>query len=252
LFYRYFIQLSYKGTHYHGWQIQPNAITVQEILNQKLSLLLNQEIYAIGAGRTDTGVHAPFFIAHFDTSGDITNQIPNIIHKLNCILPTDISIQSIFRVRPDSHARFSAISRTYIYRISQYKNPFTQDVAYFFSKSLDIEKMNQAASILFEYNDFTSFAKLHSDAVTNNCKILEAEWKKSDSELVFQITADRFLRNMVRAITGTLLKIGENKLSVNNFREIIESKNRSNAGTSIHAHGLHLVDIKYPETIYLA
>lgn len=250
--FRYFIRLSYKGTRYHGWQIQPGCETIQEILNKKLSVLLKEEIYTIGAGRTDTGVHAPCYYAHFDSeNGFIEDTRDKFLYHINCILPADIVIYDIFRVETGAHARFSAISRSYLYRISLLKDPFKTDVTWYFSKSLNIEKMNQAAGILFEYVDFTSFSKLHTDVKTNNCRIYEALWTEKNHELNFYIKADRFLRNMVRAIVGTLLKVGLEQISIEDFRMVIEKKDRSAAGISVEAKGLHLVEIQYPEAIFL-
>jgi tRNA pseudouridine38-40 synthase len=243
---RYFIYLSFKGTYYFGWQVQPNSITVQEVLNQSLSKLLREEIYCIGAGRTDTGVHAPCFYAHFDSQHAGLDQDDKTIYKLNCILPKDIAVHSIISVKPEAHARFDALSRTYLYRISQVKNPFNLDFTMVYTKPLHIEKMNHACGILKEYSDFTSFSKLHTDVKTNNCKITQAVWTIQGTEIHFTISADRFLRNMVRAIVGTMLEIGKGKLSPSDIRSIIEEKNRSAAGTSVDASGLHLIKIVYP------
>jgi tRNA pseudouridine38-40 synthase len=249
--YRYFIQLSYKGTQFHGWQIQPGAITIQETLNSKLSLLLKESIYTIGAGRTDTGVHASGFFAHFDSAkSDLVSKKEILIYHLNCILPHDIAVYDIFMVKPDVHARFSALSRTYLYRISKVKNPFINEISLFYSKHIDIDLMNSAASVLLEYQDFTSFSKLHTDVKTNNCSVSAAFWKEENNEYQFYITADRFLRNMVRAIVGTLLEVGKKKLTIDQFREIIEKKDRSFAGSSADAKGLHLMSIEYPGDIY--
>lgn len=246
---RYFIRLSFKGTRYHGWQIQPGVITVQDVLQQKLSILLQEPVHTIGAGRTDTGVHAPTFYAHFDTGKEHLHKNTKFIYQLNCILPWDISVHDIFHVHKDAHARFDAISRTYLYRIIQEKDPFSSEFVTFFFKKLDLEKMNQAAVIMMGYTDFTSFSKLHTDVKTNNCTIFKAEWIKVGKELQFTISANRFLRNMVRAIVGSLLEIGQGKMSPEVIRTIIESKNRSEAGTSVDAKGLHLIDIVYPESI---
>ena|ERR1035437_6075869 len=242
---RYFIHLSYKGTKYHGWQIQPNAITIQEIIQKALSLLLKKETEIIGAGRTDTGVHASFFIAHFDTDNEI-NTIA-ITHAINRIIPFDIAIHSIFPVHKDAHSRFTAISRTYDYYISLSKDPFTLETSTYVWGHLDITLMNKACSLLFEYTDFTSFSKLHTDTYTNNCTILFAHWEMTKKDkLQFTIKADRFLRNMVRAIVGTMLEVGRGKCSIEEFRSIIESKNRSKAGVSAPAEGLFLSAIEYP------
>ena len=241
---RYFLQLSYKGTRYFGWQRQPNAISVQEVIEKTLSTVLREEIAVVGAGRTDTGVHASFYVLHFDVLNEIIEP-EKLLYHLNRFLPDDIAIQKIKKVNSDFHARFSAVSRTYKYYISMVKDPFTTDTSYQFTVPLDIEKMNEAAKMLFEYTDFTSFAKLHTDVKTNNCKIFKAEWETENNQLVFTIKADRFLRNMVRAIVGTLLEVGKGKITVDDFRKIIEMKNRGAAGTSAPPHGLFLVDIGY-------
>ncbi|APD07746.1 tRNA pseudouridine(38-40) synthase [Flavobacteriaceae bacterium UJ101] len=245
---RYFIELAYDGTHYHGWQIQPNAISIQETIEKCLSTLLATEIKITGAGRTDSGVHAKQMFAHFD-SGTPLNE--NLIHRMNNFLPKDIVILDLFSVKKDAHTRFDATSRRYEYHISLRKNPFNHHSTWQFSKmDLDINLMNQAAQLLFDYTDFTSFSKLHTDVKTNNCKIFKAEWRYIEKDLLcFEITADRFLRNMVRAIVGTLTDVGKKKLSLNDFKTIIENKNRSKAGASAPAKGLFLVEIKYPTTI---
>ena len=242
---RYFIELAYKGTYFHGWQIQPDAISVQEVLEKALSTKLQERISVTGAGRTDTGVHASFFVAHFD-SPEIFD-IPKLIYGLNHLVGKDIAISKLYLVPKDTHARFDAISRSYEYRISFVKDPFAQEITSLFTKSLDVDLMNRASAILFNYIDFTSFSKLHTDTKTNNCKISEASWKQTGNFLVFTITADRFLRNMVRAIVGTLLDVGTKKISISDFKNIIESKNRSNAGSSAPPEGLFLTKIEYPE-----
>jgi len=243
---RYFIQLNYKGTNYHGWQVQPNAVTVQEVMEKTLSTMLREEVAVTGAGRTDTGVHASFFVAHFDSSNPGLDN-GDFIYKLNSYLPHDIAGQKIWKVPNDAHARFDALSRTYKYFIAREKNPFTEDRAYRFLLPLDVGKMNEAAKCLFDYTDFTSFSKLHTDVKTNNCHIYKVGWKQEGTQLVFTIKADRFLRNMARAIVGTLLEVGVGKLGINGFREIIEKKDRGLAGTSAPAHGLFLTGIEYPE-----
>ncbi|HEY4789295.1 MAG TPA: tRNA pseudouridine(38-40) synthase TruA [Bacteroidales bacterium] len=247
--YRYFIHLGFKGTHYHGWQVQPGSETVQGILNESLSMLLRENIYCIGAGRTDSGVHAPCFYAHFDSQQNDLHLDSKVIYKLNCILPRDIAVYKIIDVPNDAHARFSAISRTYLYRLSQLKDPFNLEFTMFMSKKIEIEKMNVAAEILKIYTDFTSFSKLHTDVKTNNCNVTYAKWTIEGTELHFTISADRFLRNMVRAIVGTLLEIGLGKMTPDCVRAIIEKKNRSEAGTSVDASGLHLIKIQYPDNI---
>jgi len=244
---RYFINLSYKGTNYHGWQIQPNAITIQEILQKALSILLKKNTEIIGAGRTDTGVHASFFIAHFDSLIEIDTT--TICFAINRIIPKDIVVHSICLVSNDAHSRFSAISRTYKYYITLKKDPFALETSTYIWGDLNLKAMNSACKILFEYTDFTSFSKLHTDTMTNNCKIMFANWEsiEESGKLIFTIKADRFLRNMVRAIVGTMLEIGRGKISIVDFRHIIESKNRSNAGVSAPPEGLFLCDIEYPK-----
>lgn len=241
---RYQIQLSYLGTRYFGWQRQPNAISVQEEIEKALSTILREEITVVGAGRTDTGVHASFYVLHFDSLTEISDDT-DLAYHLNRFLPNDIAIQKIEKTSDVFHARFSAVSRTYKYYISTVKDPFTIETSYQFTVPLDIDKMNEAAKVLFEFTDFTSFAKLHTDVKTNICKIFQAEWEKSGTMLVFTIKADRFLRNMVRAIVGTLLEVGKGKITVDDFRKIIESKHRGAAGTSVPPQGLFLVDIGY-------
>lgn len=241
---RYFIKLAYKGTNYFGWQYQPDAISVQETLNKALSTLLKTNIDILGAGRTDSGVHAKEMFAHFDYETEIDTQ--KIVHKLNSFLPKDIAIFDLIKVHNDAHARFDATKRTYEYHIHTKKNAFESDDSWYYSLPLDVEKMNEACKILFEYTDFECFSKTHTDVNTFNCKIFEANWKQNEDKLVFTIAADRFLRNMVRAIVGTMINIGSGKVSLNDFRKIIESKNRSKAGFSVPAHGLYLTKIEYP------
>ncbi len=246
---RYFIELSYKGTNYHGWQIQPNALTIQEILQKALSALLKNETEIIGAGRTDTGVHASYYIAHFDSDSEI--DINKTAYSLNKMVPYDIAINRIFQVKDEAHSRFSAISRTYKYYITLKKNPFTLETQTYIWGKLDVDLMNKACEILFQHIDFTSFSKLHTDTVTNNCSIIQAYWENGNNELIFTIKADRFLRNMVRAVVGTMLEVGRGKITLSDFNSIITSKNRSNAGVSAPAQGLFLYDIEYPSTIYI-
>ncbi len=241
---RYFVQLSYKGTHYHGWQIQPNAISVQEVLNKAFSTILRQKTELTGAGRTDTGVHASFFVAHFDTNEPIAD-IEKIFFSLNNLLPFDIALQKIYEVDENMHARFSAKEREYQYFIINEKNPFRLETSYYLHRKLNVDAMNAASQILFEYSDFTSFSKLHTDVQTNICTIYKAFWSSKGSELIFTISADRFLRNMVRAIVGSLVDVGLGKSDEKHFREIIESKNRSNAGFSVPARGLFLTNVIY-------
>lgn len=240
---RYFVEFSYNGQHYFGYQIQPNEITIQEELEKALSTILRKPIKITGAGRTDTGVHAKKMFAHFDTEEAVSEKLP---HQLNSFLPSDISIKKIFAVQDNAHARFDATFRTYEYYISLEKNTFSQNFAWqHWRRNLDVDKMNEACKILFEYEDFTSFAKLHADNKTNFCKIYKAVWEQNGTELKFTISADRFLRNMVRAIVGTMVEIGSGKLKPEDLKKIIEAKNRSIAGTSAPAHGLFLVDVGY-------
>lgn len=247
---RYFIYLSYKGTAYHGWQTQPNGISVQEVLSKALSTVLRTDIEIVGAGRTDTGVHAKLMVAHFDFDGKLP-MLTSFASKLNSILPKDIAISKIIEVKADAHARFDATSRKYEYHLITQKNVFKNDYAARFNENLNFELMNLAAATLMEYRDFTSFSKLHTDAKTNNCVIMHAQWTKNEDEWIFTIQADRFLRNMVRAVVGTLLEVGRGKMSIEQFREVIELKNRCKAGTSVPAQGLYLVDIQYPDDTFL-
>lgn len=243
---RYFIHLAYNGTPYHGWQIQPNASSVQETLENAFSLLLGETIGITGCGRTDTGVHASDFYAHFETEQELSDtELTQLTFKVNSFLSEDIRIYRIFVVNDDVHARFSATARTYQYHVSNVKQPFGKDFCHRVFYKPDIELMNQAANILFEYTDFTSFSKLHTQTATNNCTILYARWDMVGEEYVFTISANRFLRNMVRAITGTLLEVGRGKLSLDDFRKVIESKNRCNAGTSLPAKALFLTKVEY-------
>lgn len=246
---RYCIELSYKGTNYHGWQYQPNALSVQEVVTNCFSTILQEDIEITGAGRTDTGVHATYFVAHFDSEyDDIEN--PKLLFRLNCFLPSDIAIHSLQKVSGNFHSRFDATSRCYEYHIITVKNPFLNEFAYYHNRPLDIEKMNTAAQTLFDYEDFSSFCKSHSDAKTMICEIHAALWKSSNNHLVFEISANRFLRNMVRAIVGTLLDVGLNKISVYEFQKIIQSQKRSKAGISVPPQGLLLTDIKYEKVCF--
>jgi tRNA pseudouridine38-40 synthase len=244
---RYFIHLTYKGTNYHGWQRQDNANSIQAELEKCLGIKLNAKIDIMGCGRTDTGVHAQNFYAHFDheTIFDEDN-LQKLTADLNRFLPADIALFSIWKVSQDAHARFDAIERTYHYHIHQSKAVFKNELSYYIFGKLDVNEMNKAAGILLEYNDFTSFAKLHSQTKTNLCTIKAATWIEQADGLVFVITADRFLRNMVRAIVGSLLEVGQGKRTIDEFRQLIEAKNRNEAGYSVPAHALFLHDVKYP------
>lgn len=248
---RYFVELSYRGTNFHGWQIQENAHSVQAELNRALSLLLKEEISTLGAGRTDTGVHAKFFVAHFDTARQDLCNNSRFLYHLNQILPIDISVKAIRTVKPKAHARFDAISRTYHYYICRDKDPFWRELAWLYHGNLDVDLMQKASDLLFNFDDFTSFSKVGSDNKTSICKIITAKWEAKENLLIFEITADRFLRNMVRAIVGTLVDVGREKISGSRFEEIIAAKNRALAGTSAPAEGLYLTNIDYPKELYL-
>ena len=247
---RYFIYLAYNGTAYHGWQIQPNGISVQELLMQALATVLRYKVEVTGAGRTDAGVHAKLMVAHVDLEKPLKDA-EAFTYKLNSILPNDIVIHKIVAVKPEAHARFDAVSRTYEYWMVTKKNPFMHELAAKVYSELDVEAMNKVAKSLFDYTDFTSFSKLHTDVKTNNCQIMQAEWEQRGDVWVFTIKADRFLRNMVRAIVGTLLQVGRGQLTETEFRSILEAKDRCKAGTSVPAEGLYLIDVSYPDNIFL-
>lgn len=240
---RYFIKLAYNGTNYHGWQSQPNASSVQETLNKAVSVVLNSEVNLMGAGRTDTGVHAKEMFAHFDFETQLESQ--NLIHKLNSYLPKDIVVYDIIPVQDEAHARFDATKRTYEYHINTFKDAFLQDLSWYFHQKLDIDLMNEASKLLFDHTDFQCFSKVNTDVNTFDCTIFEAHWQQENNKLVFTISANRFLRNMVRAIVGTLVNVGLQKITLEDFNEIIKSKNRDKAGFSVPAHGLYLTKIDY-------
>ena len=247
---RYFILFSYDGAAYHGWQVQPNARTVQQMLEEALTTLLRTPMTVVGAGRTDAGVNAASMVAHVDLP-DNTDTV-QLKYKLNRILPPDIAVSDILPVNRDAHARFDALSRRYCYYVSTAKSPFSRRYAYRLTGSVDFEAMNRAAALLPEYTDFTSFSKLHTDVKTNNCRIVQAQWRRLDeNHWVFEIEADRFLRNMVRAIVGTLLMVGRGKMTLDGFRRVIEQKERCAAGDSAAAEALFLAEVKYPKEIYL-
>lgn len=240
---RYFLQLSFHGKKFHGWQIQDNAHTVQAEINNALKTLLSRDVETTGCGRTDTGVHASVFYLHFDAE-DIKDE-SDFVYHLNCLLPFEIAIQRILKVDEKAHARYDATSRTYRYFIHRYKDPFLNDVSYYFPFTVDVQKMNEAAAILKEHTDFSCFSKSRTQVKTNICKIISARWSAREDQLFFEITADRFLRNMVRAIVGTLLEVGEGHISLTDFTEIIENKKRSGAGASVPGHGLFLTNVSY-------
>lgn len=249
---RYFIELSYNGTAYHGWQIQPNAVTVQECLDKALSIYFRQSIITLGCGRTDAGVHATQFYAHFDIvkEDEKPESKPLDFHRsvagINSLLPYEISVKRIFEVENTAHARFDATQRAYHYHIHFHKDPFKLNRSWLFKGELNVKAMNEAADILLKHTDFSCFSKSNTQTFTNNCKITEAYFEVKEESLLFTIRADRFLRNMVRAIVGTLVLVGKNEINLKQFKEIIESKNRSNAGQSVPACGLYLVSVIYP------
>ena len=240
---RYFIEISYLGTNYHGWQSQPNAITIQEIIENCLSKILNNPVTLVAAGRTDAGVHAKQMYAHFDSDMKINDK--KFEYKVNSFLPKDIAVKKLIIVHDNAHARFDALYREYEYHISPKKNPFEIDKAYFFKKSLDIKKMNKCCATMLHHTNFKSFSKSKTDVKTYDCKIYEAKWMLNENSLIFVIRADRFLRNMVRAIVGTLIEVGLGKITEKEFKLIIKKKDRQLAGFSVPAHGLFLKKIDY-------
>ena len=244
---RYFFEIVFNGKNYHGWQIQQNAITVQQLIDQSIKILIPNllEINIVGCGRTDKGVHAEQFFFHVDLP--TISDVNKFKFKLNRILPSDISIENCFVVSNDFHARYSAVSRTYEYRIIQNKSPFLEDYSSLITQDLDLELMNTCASMLKNYQDFTSFSKVQTAVNNFNCQIMDAKWYKLEKQLVFSIKANRFLRNMVRAIVGTILIAGKKNITIEQFVEIIEAKNRSAAGPSASAKGLFLTKVEYPE-----
>lgn len=246
---RYFFEIAYKGTNYHGWQKQLNAISVQGVLEKTLSTFFRDDISITGSGRTDTGVHCEQQYFHADLKEEFESE--EVIYRLNTFLPADISIRSIRKVKPDAHARFDALERRYEYRISRVKNPFLNETAYKFLKDLNISDMNLAAAVLLEHSDFQSFSKIKTDAATFNCNITRAEWVLDNDLIIFYVSANRFLRGMVRAITGTLLDVGMGKSSISDFEEIIKSKDRKRAGVSTPSEGLFLTRVNYPDSIFI-
>ncbi|MBC8316027.1 MAG: tRNA pseudouridine(38-40) synthase TruA [Bacteroidetes bacterium] len=246
--YRYFIKLAFDGTNYHGWQIQENAHTVQQVVNEALSMMLRETVSATGCGRTDSGVHAKEFFAHFEIDQEISvKACKDLVFRLNNYLDVDLVIYNIFHVKPRIHARFSAQARTYQYVITRIKNPFISRYSHFHYGPVDLELMNKGAEFLLSESDFTSFSKVHTETKTNICRVTYAKWEEDGDNLVFTIRADRFLRNMVRAIVGTLLDLGMKKITFDDFRTIIASKNRCDAGESVPAYGLFLIRVDYPD-----
>lgn len=247
---KYFLYLSFDGAAYHGWQVQPNAVTVQQRVEEVMARLFPSSASIVGAGRTDAGVNAGMMVAHADLPSEIDEA--QLASKLNRMLPPDISVNDIRHVKPDAHARFSATARTYHYGVYNAKNPFRRHYATRLTYVPDYEVMNKAAALLLNVSDFTSFSKLHSDAKTNICDVRHAVWRQiEDDYWRFEITADRFLRNMVRAVVGTLLDVGRGRMSIDDFEMVIEKKNRCAAGDSVPANALSLVDISYPEDIFI-
>ena len=243
---RFFIELSYNGTAYHGWQIQPNALTVQECLDKALSVYFRQPVQSLGCGRTDTGVHATQFFAHVDLENIAPNSAITAVGSINALLPYDIAIKRIFKVSADAHARFHATSRSYKYYLHYRKDPFKLNRSWLYKKALDLDAMAEAAEMLKGFTDFSCFSKSNTQTLTNNCRINRADFEQTAEGLIFTIQADRFLRNMVRAIVGTLIRVGNGEISPAQLPAIIESKNRSNAGQSVPACGLYLVEVTYP------
>jgi tRNA pseudouridine38-40 synthase len=248
---RFFLILSYKGTAYNGWQIQSNAPSVQEALQQALSTLLRARTEVVGAGRTDTGVHAAHYVAHFDTEDPAPTQGGNFCHRLNALLPDDIAVKEVRQVKAEAHARFSAVRREYKYYVVTEKDPFRRETALRCDAPLDIERMNEAAAIVRGTEDFTSFCKLHGGNRTNLCRIASSGWERQDHGLVYTVSADRFLRNMVRALVGTMLDAGRGKLDAEGFRAVIDARSRGAAGTSAPPQGLFLTAVDYPQDVYL-
>ena len=249
---RYFIELSYDGAAYCGWQRQPDAPTVQQALEKALSTLLRQDVEVVGAGRTDTGVNASYYVAHFDCESGVKD-CAQLVYKLNLILPQDIAVKRVREVTPEAHARFDAVEREYTYYISQRKNPFRRFSAWQYYVQLDMERMNEAAATLLEYDDFTSFAKLNSNNKTNICHVVKAEWRRAEWDedlLIFTIRADRFLRNMIRAIVGTLVDVGRGRYTVEEFCDILHSRDLSRSSAGAPAQGLFLSDVKYSDEVY--
>lgn len=242
---RYFLKLAYNGANYHGWQSQPNAVSVQECIEKALSMVLRMPIAITGAGRTDAGVNAAVMYAHFEVEQPIADTA-TLVMRLNSILGKDIAINDVIPVHDEAHARFDATARTYKYFVHTEKSPFLYPFSWKATSKLDFQKMNEAAELLKNYTDFTSFSKLHTDVATNNCKITHARWEQEGGQWVFTITADRFLRNMVRAIVGTLVDVGRGKLTIEQFCQVIEKKDRCSAGTSMPGNALFLWKVEYP------
>jgi tRNA pseudouridine38-40 synthase len=246
---RFFFEIAYHGSHYAGWQSQKNAVGVQEIVESSLSKIVRREIKIVGSGRTDTGVHCRQQFFHADI--DIEFETADLMHKLNAFLPRDIVIKSIHRVKPDAHARYDAIERSYEYHITKVKNPFLDKLALHYFKPLDVPRMNKAAEHLLGEHDFESFSKVKTDVNHFRCTVKKAAWKEEGDLLTFYISANRFLRGMVRAITGTLLDVGTGKITISEFQQIMASRDRKKAGMNVDPHGLYLTRVKYPASIFI-
>lgn len=246
---RYFFSIAYKGTQYHGWQKQPNALGVQQTVEDVFSTILNQKAEIVGSGRTDSGVHATAQVFHFDAPSELN--ATQLLFNANKMLPKDVALENVWHVKDEAHARFDATKRAYQYHIATKKNPFAINQAYIFTQELDLVKMNLAAEKLLNYQDFESFSKVKTDVFTFNCDIFEAFWKQEQETLVFHIKANRFLRGMVRAIVGTLLEVGQHKITIEDFENVIQAKDRKSAGRAVPAHGLFLTEVQYPKDIYL-
>ncbi len=248
---RYFLELSYRGTAYNGWQRQPDAPSVQAVVERTLSTLLHENVEVTGAGRTDTGVHAAYYVAHFDASSPIAAP-DDFCYHLNALLPDDIAARGLRAVRDDTHARFDAQLREYQYYILDHKDPFRRETSWQYYQELDMDAMNRAAAKMLAFNDFTTFSKLHSANKTTICRVSVSEWRREPGGLVYMIAADRFLRNMVRATVGTLVDVGRGKLTVDQFDSALRSLDRSRAGGSAPAQGLFLTRVVYDESIFSA
>ncbi|WP_299818631.1 tRNA pseudouridine(38-40) synthase TruA [uncultured Pontibacter sp.] len=245
---RYFLEIAYDGGRFHGWQVQPNALSVQEVLEDSLSKILREKISTTGSGRTDTGVHASQQFVHFDTAQQL--DLKHIVYRLNRILPDDISAIKLYLVTDEAHARYDAFARTYHYHVTLHKNPFKRHFAWYHSKPLDVPKMNEAAAILLKYEDFTTFSKVKGDTKHYRCNMYKAHWQQEGEELVFTIRANRFLRGMVRLVVGALVDVGRGKLTAEAFEQVIASQDRSKASGAAPAEGLYLAKVEYPENIF--
>lgn len=246
---RYFFEIAYRGTHYAGWQSQPNAVGVQQVVENALSILLREKIEIVGSGRTDTGVHCEQQYFHADLPN--TANVPELRRKLNSFLPADIAIGNIRRVIPEAHARFSALSRSYQYRIVTEKNPFMEERALYWFKPLHLQTLNEASALITGLHDFESFSKVNTDVNNFRCDVKAAYWEHQDHQIIFHITANRFLRGMVRALVGTLLDVGVGKMSVRDFQQVVEQRDRRKAGMNVEPHGLYLTSVHYPPEIFI-